>query len=308
MKPSIRIIIVNWNAGQQLRDCISSIAIAKQEGFTLSEVVIVDNGSTDGSLDGVDQLRMPVTIVRNKENRGFGAACNQGAAEAAGDYLLFLNPDTLLSDDSLAKPIDFMQQPSNSGIGICGIRLVDEEGNTSTSAARFPTLRVMAGKILGLTKLFPSVFPANLMISSDLRENSSVDQVIGAFFLIRKNVFDRCGGFDERFFVYFEEVDLSLRAKQLGYSSYFLSEVSAFHKGGGCSERVKAARLFYSLRSRILYAQKHYSWMEFVALVLLTGLELPLRIAQGALRVSWSDIKNTFAAYMQLVTYFVRRV
>lgn len=308
MKPTLKIIIVNWNAGSQLRDCISSIALAKQDAFTIAEVVVVDNGSTDGSLDGVDQFGISVRVIRNIENRGFAAACNQGAAEATGDYLLFLNPDTRLFEDSLIEPINFMQQSSNSGIGICGIRLVDEDGNVSTSAARFPTLRVMAGKILGLTKLFPSVFPAHLMTSSDLRENSSVDQVIGAFFLIRKNVFDRCGGFDERFFVYFEEVDLSLRAKQLGYSSYFLSEVSAFHKGGGCSDRVKAARLFYSLRSRILYAQKHYSWMEFVALVLLTGLELPLRLAQCVMRISWTDINNTFAAYAQLVTYFLRRV
>lgn len=146
------------------------------------------------------------------------------------------------------------------------------------------------------------------MSSSDLRENSSVDQVIGAFFLIRKDVFDRCGGFDERFFVYFEDVDLSLRAKRLGYSSYVLSEVSAFHKGGGCSERVKAARLFYSLRSRILYAQKHYPRMEVVALVVLTGLELPLRLIHGVLRASWSDINNTCAAYTHLIAYFVRRV
>lgn len=307
MKPTLNVIIVNWNAGQQLRECISSISTIKQEDFTLSEVVIVDNGSSDNSLDDVAQLGVLVRVIRNNENCGFAAACNQGAADATGDYLLFLNPDTRLFADSLIKPIDFMQEPSNSGIGICGIRLVDDGGNTSTSAARFPTLRVMAGKILGLTKVFPSMFPAHLMVSSDLRESGSVDQVIGAFFLIRKNVFDHCGGFDERFFVYFEEVDLSLRANQLGYSSFFLSEVSAFHKGGGCSERVKAARLFYSLRSRILYAQKHYSWMEFVALVLLTGLELPLRLAQGVVRASWSDIQNTFSAYMLLITYFVWR-
>jgi len=304
----LSIIIVNWNAGQQLRDCISSIGPVKQDAFTLAEVVVVDNGSTDDSLAGVEQLGVSVRVIRNNENRGFGAACNQGASGAAGDYLLFLNPDTRLFEDSLTKPISFMQKASNSGIGICGIQLVDEAGHASTSAARFPSLRVMAGKILGLSRLFPCVFPSHLMASADLRESGLVDQVIGAFFLIRKNVFDQCGGFDERFFVYFEEVDLSLRAKQLGYSSYLLSEVSAFHKGGGCSERVKAARLFYSLRSRILYARKHYSWMEFVALGLLTGLELPLRLVQGVVRTSWSDIKNTFAAYMQLITYFVRRV
>lgn len=309
MNPNLTIIIVNWNAGSQLADAVSSIT--QYHHGLVSSVIIVDNASTDNSLVQVEALQnlpFKLHIVRNTNNRGFGAACNQGAILAASEYLLFLNPDTRLFEDSLTKPIWFMQQPSNYGVGICGIRLVDEEGNASTSAARFPTLRIMAGKILGLTKFFPRVFPAHLRTSYDLHENGSVDQVIGAFFLIRKSVFERCSGFDERFFVYFEEVDLSLRAKQLGYSSYFLSEVAAFHKGGGCSERVKAARLFYSLRSRILYAQKHYSSMEFVVLVLLTGLELPLRLVQGVLRVSWSDINNTFAAYTHLVAYFVRRV
>jgi GT2 family glycosyltransferase len=305
----IGIVVVNWNAGTQLAEAIGSIA--QYHHGLVSSIIIVDNASTDDSLaqvEAIQDLPFQLQIIRNSANRGFAAACNQGAAEASGDYLLFLNPDTRLFDDSLTKPIDFMQEPRNSGIGICGIRLVDEEGNASTSAARFPTLRVMTGKILGLTNLFPSVFPAHLLTSSDLLGNSPVDQVIGAFFLIKKNVFDCCGGFDERFFVYFEEVDLSLRARQLGYASYFLSEVSAFHKGGGCSEQVKAARLFYSLRSRILYAQKHYSWTEFVALVLLTGLELPLRLVQGVMRASWSDIKNTFVAYVQLATYLVRGV
>jgi len=304
----LSIIVVNWNAGSQLRECILSIERAKQDGFSFAEVVVVDNGSTDDSLDDIDQQGISVRVIRNQGNRGFAAACNQGADGATGDYLLFLNPDTRLYEASLTIPIDFMQRPSNSYIGICGIRMVDEKGNDSTSAARFPTLRVMAGKSLGLSKLFPNVFSTHLMAPNELRESGQVDQVIGAFFLIRKKVFDLCGGFDERFFVYFEEVDLSLRAKKLGYSSYFLSEASAYHKGGGCSERVKAARLFYSLRSRILYARKNWSRMEFVALILLTGLELPLRLVQGLLRVSWSDINNTLAAYTRLVAYFVRRV
>jgi GT2 family glycosyltransferase len=303
----LSIIIVNWNAGRQLRDCLSSIAFAKQERFTLSEVIIVDNCSTDGSLEGIDSLGITVSVIRNNENRGFGYACNQGASEATGDYLLFLNPDTRLFDDSLTRPIDFMQKKEHSAIGICGIRLVDDEGNASTSAARFPTLRVMAGESLGLNKLFPDVFSEHLVSFSDLPGGGFVDQVIGAFFLVRKNVFDHCSGFDERFFVYFEEVDLSLRAKQLGYSSYLLSNASAFHKGGGCSEQVKAARLFYSLRSRILYAQKHYSLIEYITLILLTVIELPLRLIQGMLRASWSDFKNTITAYMQLVSYFYWR-
>ena len=118
----------------------------------------------------------------------------------------------------MSKPIYFMQQARNSGISICGIRLVDEEGGGSTSAARFPTLNVMTGQTLGLSKLIPSLFPAHLLTSDDLKESGIVDQVIGAFFLIRKSVFELCEGFDERFFVYFEEVDLALRVKKLGYA------------------------------------------------------------------------------------------
>lgn len=305
----LSIIIVNWNAGTQLAEAVASIA--QYHHNLVSSVIIVDNASTDGSLACVDaftRLPFPLHIVRNTSNMGFGAACNQGAALVESDYLLFLNPDTRLFVDSLSKPIDLLQDPINFNIGICGIRLVDEKGDESTAASNFPTLRVMVGKILALNKLFPRLFPRHHMLPSELHESCSVDQVIGAFFLIRKYVFDKCHGFDERFFVYFEEVDLSLRAKHLGYSSYFLSDASAFHKGGGCSEQVKAGRLFYSLRSRILYAQKHYSWMEFTALVMLTGIELTLRLAQGVVRFSYSDIKNTLIAYTCLVASFVRRM
>lgn len=302
--PLLTIVIVNWNSGRQLYNCVSSISRTVRDGFAISGVVIVDNDSNDDSLFGVADRCESVRIIKNDVNIGFAAACNQGAAMATSDYLLFLNPDTSLFSNSLVVPIKFMQKSENMGVGICGIQLVDERGQNSTSAARFPSLRVMAGKILGLNALFPRVFPSHLLTSCELKKSCCVDQVIGAFFFIRKNVFDSCGGFDERFFVYFEEVDLSLRSKQLGFSSYFLSEVTAFHKGGGCSDRVKAERLFYSLRSRILYARKHYSRVEFTVLILLTGLELPLRVVQGVVRASWSDISNSISAYIKLVAYF----
>lgn len=114
-------------------------------------------------------------------------------------------------------------------------------------------------------------------------------------------------GFDEKFFVYFEEVDLSLRAKNLGYSSFFLADATAFHKGGGCSNQVKALRLFYSLRSRIRYAHKHYSLVGFVILIFLTFLEFFFRLSRGILRLSFSDVRNVFSAYTQLLHEFIRR-
>lgn len=299
---TLSIVIVNWNAGDQLRACIASVAQAAEP----CEVIVIDNASSDESSRGIDQYGIPVRLIANAANRGFAAACNQGASEAHGDYLLFLNPDTRLFADSLTGPLDFMDRPENAAIGICGIRLVDELGNTSTCAARFPSLRVLAGSILGLGKLFPRIFPPHLMAPRELNDSRTVDQVIGAFFLIRRNVFDRCGGFDERFFVYFEEVDLSLRAKQMGYASYFLSDVAAFHKGGGCSEQVKAARLFYSLRSRVLYAQKHYSAVGLFGLAVLMAIELPLRVGRSVVRMSRADFLNTLKAYRQLAGYFLR--
>lgn len=307
-QPTLSITIVNWNAGFQLRDCIHSISLTHRDDFELAEIIIVDNGSTDNSLDSLANSDLVVKFIKNEVNLGFAAACNQGAANSTGSYLLFLNPDTRLFENSLSEPVSFMQKPSNASIGICGIQLVDEKGTASTSAARFPTLRVMAGKILGLSKVLPDLFPAHLLTNTEMHQDGNVDQVIGAFFLIRKSVFDMCGGFDERFFVYFEEVDLSLRAKQFGYSSYFLSTSSAFHKGGGCSDQVKAARLFYSLRSRLQYAQKHYSKVDFTGLILLTGIEFVLRLTLGLLKASWQDIRNTIIGYSRMITYFVRSI
>ncbi len=304
--PSLSIIIVNWNSGLQLRDCISSIRRARTDCVTLAKIVVVDNDSSDGSLDLIDPVGMAVSLIRCEKNNGFAAACNLGAAEASGDYLLFLNPDTVLFENSLATPISFMQRSASAEIGICGIHLLDEQGRPSTCASHFPTVRVMTGKIFRLTKFFPRLFPAGLLMSSDLSEGGYVDQVMGAFFLIRQSVFDLCGGFDERFFVYYEEVDLSIRARDLGYSSYIVSEASAFHKGGGCSEQVKPLRLFYSLRSRILYAEKHYSRLDLFLVVLLTAFELLVRLLHSLSKASLADVKNTLSAYIRLVRYFLR--
>lgn len=300
-------LIVNWNAGNLLFNSIYSVI--QYHNNLVRSVIIVDNASTDGSLLKIDKLNnlpFKLEIIRNFDNKGFGAACNQGAKYANSHYLLFLNPDAKLFSDSLDKSISFMEKPSNAGIGICGVRLLDENKHSTTSAANFPTLCVMAGKIVGLTKLIPSIFPPHLIDSSNLNKSKVVDQVIGAFFLIRTNIFNQCNGFDERFFVYFEEVDLSLRVKEFGYLSYYLSDVLAFHKGRGCSEQVKATSLFYSLRSRMLYAKKYYSKLEYIILILLMVIEFPLRIFQAILKTSWTDIKNILSAYLQLISYFYR--
>jgi len=301
--PSLDIIIVNWNSGNQLRDCLESIVAINKNGFEMNRVVVVDNESTDGSADDIELISLPLTIIRNDENSGFAAACNQGAKDSKADYLLFLNPDTKLFPDSLSIPIQFMEKAENEKIGICGIKMVDEDGKLTTSAARFPSLKILVGKITGLSKIFPKIYPNHLMSSYELVHSRLVDQIIGAFFLVRRNVFIEFGGFDERYFVYFEEVDFSMRAKMKGYSSYYLAEASAYHKGGGCSEGVKSDRLFHSLRSKIYYGLKYYSYMDRILLIfMIFTFEFVARLFFAGRKRFLTNFRETLSAYKKFLT------
>jgi GT2 family glycosyltransferase len=301
MTASLDIVIVNWNAGSQLRACLESIVTRQQACFVLGRVVVVDNASSDGSTNGLDALALPLTVIRNLENRGFGAACNQGAANGQADYLLFLNPDVVLRVDSLDKPIHWMQQPENAQVGICGIQLMDEQGDVSRTCARFPTVGRYYAKMFGLDRLFPKVFRPEFMTEWDHAETRTVDQVIGAFFMVRRSLFRSLGGFDERFFMYFDEVDLSYRARQAGWSSSYLAVAQAYHKGRGTTDQIKATRLFYSLRSRIKYGYKHFDRLAAASLALGTLLIEPIaRLGFCLARGSGVEAAATLAGYVQL--------
>lgn len=299
MIPSMDIIIVNWNSGGLLRDCLESINnAASQDCFKLNRVVVVDNASCDESADELEDLRLSVSIIRNEENRGFAAACNQGAEDSSADYLLFLNPDTYLNQDSLAKPLIFMEEISDQQIGIVGIQLLDKNGKIARTCASFPTPGRFFSKMLGLDRLFPHAFSSHFMSTWDHLESREVDHVIGAFFLIRHFIFEELSGFDEQFFVYLEDLDFSFRAHQVGWRCFYLTDVNARHKGGGTSEKDKAMRLFYSLQSRILYGYKHFGWWSAFSLMLGTLLLEPLaRFTLSAYRRLSGEIRETIKGY-----------
>jgi len=301
MTPPLDVIIVNWNAGDQLCACVASVVIARHHTLELRRVVVVDNASTDGSANGLGTPTLPLTIIRNVDNIGFAKACNQGAAGSKSDYLLFLNPDTRLLADSLVKPIDFMEQPGNGKVGICGIQLADENGKVNPTCARFPTPGRYLAKIFGLDRLFPAVFPPEFMTEWKHADNRAVDQVMGAFFLVRRSLFERLGGFDERFFVYFEDADFSYRAHKAGWSSYYLANAHVYHRGRGTSEQIKGTRLFYSLRSRLQYAFKHFGRLAATAVALGTLLLEPIaRLALSVARGSGSEAMATLVGYTKL--------
>lgn len=285
--PRLDIIIVNWNSGAQVQECILSVAETQHSGFTLNRIVVIDNGSTDGSVDQVTFAHLPGTLIRNSENKGFSAACNQGARESTADFLLFLNPDVRLFANSLTIPLTFFVEEKNARVGIAGIQLVDDAGAIQRTCVRFPAPFQFLGISLGLDRILPGVIPGHFLTEWDHTESREVDQVMGAFFLVRRDLFESLGGFDERFFVYYEELDFSLRARKQGYSSWYLATAGAFHRGGGTTDQVKATRLFYALRSRTQYAYKHFGWFPA------TGVALVSSFAEPVIRSGYALLKGT---------------
>ncbi len=301
MIPTLDIIIVNWNSGNLLSKCINSIKNATDNSFGLNRVVIIDNSSNDGSLEKFENIKLPLTIIENVQNLGFAKACNQGAKESQADYLLFLNPDTSLFKNSLNEPITFMQRIENTNIGIIGVQLVDEMNNVSRTCSRFPNAFSLVYMSLGLDRLFPKIFPGHFMTDWNHKESKTVDQVMGAFFCVRRNLFEKLNGFDERFFVYFEDLDFSLRSKEYGFKSYYLASAQIYHKGGGTSEKIKAVRLFYILRSKLIFCKKHFGALSFLLIFLITILFEPVARILGALfKGSFQEVREIVKGYKKL--------
>src|SRR3954462_3234647 len=221
-RPTIHIVIVNWNSGRQLQECLASFEAVSDDEASVVAVTVVDNASIDHSADGL-ACPAPLNVIRNAVNRGFAAACNQGAADTQADLLLFLNPDTRLMPGSLERPARYLQTPEHASIGIVGIQLLDAAGNVARNTARAPSPYSIIGSSIGLDRLMPSVFPSHFVIEWAHDDTRTVDQVMGAFFLVRRSVFEALRGFDERFFVYYEDMDFAIRARRLGWSSVFLS-------------------------------------------------------------------------------------
>ena len=304
MNSSISVVIVNWNAGAQLQECLDSFATAVgglRPGQTLDQVVVVDNASRDGSADALHLPSGRLTVMRNERNRGFAAACNRGAAGLTSDLVLFLNPDTKLFANSLSVPMAFLADPAQSGVGIVGVQLLDETGTVARSCSRFPRPGQFASQVLGLDRLLPQT--GHAMREWDHLQTRDVDQVIGAFFLIRRSLFESLEGFDERFFVYFEEIDLAFRARRSGHRSVFLSEAQAWHRGGGTTDQVKGIRLFYSLRSRLLYSRKHFSTFDRLVMAAVTWILEPMsRCAFLGVQGRFSEIGHVAEGYRLLLS------
>lgn len=301
MATPLDIILVNRNSGRHLCECLASIADADKTGITLYRVVVVDDVSSDDSLQGIEAVDLPIECIRNQSRTGYGGSCNRGAAGSDADYLLFLNTDARLLRDSLTIPVRYLEDADKADVAIVGVKLLETNGEVSRCCARFPTLRRLFIGIFGLDRLFPPLFLSHQMKEWDHLSIHKVDQVIGAFMLMRRSIFERLGGYDERFFVYMEDLDLSLRVWQLGYRSVYLSTAVAIHEGGGTADRAKAESLFFLLRSRIQYGFKHFGVPRGGLLLAATAMLEPItRLVLAACRGSVREMRETLRAYTML--------
>jgi GT2 family glycosyltransferase len=283
--PPLDVVIVNWNSGELLRGCIASLG--RTAGKHNLSIFVVDNASGDGSSDCLPAMDLEVEVVRSSENLGFAKACNAGAALGQAPYILILNPDTRVAPDTLKHALDYLDRPGNEGIGAVGARLVDDNGRTQRTCAREPTFARLLAQAAGLGRPLESLVGSHFMSEWDHESTEPVDQVMGAFLLIRRDLYERLGGFDERFFVYYEDVDLCLRVRQAGMVVMHLADATAWHLGGGTTDQVRDRRLFYMLRSQTLYAAKHFGrGSAFLVLAAAVTLQIPIRVVQAVL--AWS--------------------
>lgn len=258
MPVELSIIIVNWNAGNFLSGCLESIKKSVFAGKY--EVIIVDNGSADKSLESVKERFADTYVIENTANLGFAVAVNQGIRASSGKYVLLLNPDTVLSPDTLQVMADFMEK--NRECGVAGCRVLNPDGTLQLACRRnIPTPADALYRFMGLSKLFPNTPRFSRYNLTYLPEDqlTAVDAVSGAFLMIRREVIKRVGLLDERFFMYGEDLDWCFRVKKAGYSIYYVPDTSIIHFHGQSSKhRVFKSTVDFHV-SMLLFYNKHYS-------------------------------------------------
>jgi GT2 family glycosyltransferase len=301
IESGVDVVIVNWNSGAYLAQCIASLD-ALESPVDIRSVVVVDNASIDGS-DAVTAARVPLELVRNPTNLGFGAACNTGARRGRADMILFLNPDARVDATSITRTAAALRERSD--VWVAGARLIDSNGCVQRTCCRAPTVGRMIARAIGVDRPFPSL--GYVMADWPHDATREVDHVIGAFYLIRRDAFERLGGFDERFFVYLEDLDLSMRVRAAGGKCLYVAKAMAHHVGGGTTASIKATRLFYSVRSRLQYATKHFDLAAAAAIWAISlTIEPIVRTVAALLHRSAAEVGEVWSAYARLYRWVVQ--
>lgn len=263
-EPELSVVIVSYNTREVLRACLNSLFKAAK--WVEMEVIVVDNSSRDGSAEMVQQDFPDVQVIASKVNLGFAAGNNLGFEKVRGRYVLLLNPDALLEEDALIRALDHMEANPLAGMG--GGRLLGRDGSEQPSARLFPSLLNEILALSGLAARFPkSRFFGRFDRTWDVSGTAiSIDWVPGAFTIIRRSALDQVGNFDERYFLYYEEVDLCRRFKAAGWKIWYWPDIVIRHWGGESSKTVANEEFsssgsqltLWRMRSALMYYRKHH--------------------------------------------------
>ncbi|MBM3423283.1 glycosyltransferase family 2 protein [Chlorobium limicola] len=298
----ITIVIVSYNTRDILRNCLE--ALFRGSGGIDMEVFVVDNDSRDDSAQMVHETFPQVRLIANNANLGFAAANNQAFRQAKGRYIVLLNPDAYVGPSSISNAVAFMD--SNPGCGLCGGKIISPEGRLEPSARRFPSPLSKLLTLSGLSAKHPGSPILNRHEFGGFAHDRplEVDWVPGTFTIVRKKMLDEIGAFDERFFIYYEETDLCLRAKQAGWSIWFIPDAEVMHIGGACSKTRKdktydegaSQVLSFRMRSEWLYYRKNHG---IILLLASAGVELgwhALRYLKNLIPSPGADAKKAAAS------------
>ncbi len=254
----LSIIIVNYNVKYFLEQCLFSVqkAIAGIE----AEVFVVDNASNDASVEYLQPIFPRIKFIASKTNDGFAKANNKALDKCKGDYVVFLNPDTIVPENCFKNCINFFKQ--HQDCGALGVQMIDGSGNFLPESKRsFPSLSAAFYKLTGLSLIFPTSKRFNKYALGNLAkdEDFEVDVLAGAFMMLSKDVVEKTKGFDETFFMYGEDIDLSYRVQQAGYKNYYFGKQTIIHFKGESTKRgsLNYVKMFYNAMS--IFVKKHYS-------------------------------------------------
>ncbi len=259
------VIIVSWNTGDLLADCLRSVV--ENPPPETYEIWVVDNGSTDGTQAMLAADFPQVRLIQNRENVGFARANNQAIERSAGEYILLLNPDTVVHPGALAMLEKFLHNTPSAGA--VGPLTLNPDGTLQTSAYPAPTLFREGWRLLHLDALKPvGEYRQSAWVRTEARP---VDNLLGACILLRRAALAQVGVFDERYFIYSEEIDLCFRLRRAGWQLFWLPTASIVHFGGQSTHQVAETMFLHLYRGKILYFKKHHGALTgfFYKLILL---------------------------------------
>ncbi|MDD4149050.1 MAG: glycosyltransferase [Bacteroidales bacterium] len=276
----ISVVIVNYNVKHFLEQCLNSVLASARHCET--EIYVVDNNSVDGSCSMVKEKFPEVNLIENKTNFGFSYANNQAIKLSKGEYVLLLNPDTVIEEKTLQKISDFMDAHPDAG-GL-GVKMIDGKGRFLPESKRgLPTPEVAFYKIFGVSKLFPKSkkFGKYHLTYLDKEQTHIVDVLSGAFMLLRKECLDITGLLDETFFMYGEDIDMSYRINLAGYKNYYFPETTIIHYKGESTKKGSINYVLVFYNAMIIFAKKHFSKRHAGTFSALINIAIYIRAAMA---------------------------